>query len=140
MTPSEVMYQNQRQVWRNLYSNVPNSPIIFRYEIDDKVRIPLKKHVFEKGYTQNWTEEVFKINERLARTPPVYKIKDLNNKPIKGVFYETELQKVENDDIFIISKILRRRVRNQQVQYFVRWLGYSNEFDSWVNADDVQRQ
>ena len=47
----------------NLYSNMPKSPIIFKYEIDDKVRIPLKKHVFEKGYTQNWTEEVFKIKQ-----------------------------------------------------------------------------
>ena len=43
---------------------------------------------FDKGYTPNWTEEVFTISDIQYTDPITYKITDLNNQPIEGSFYE----------------------------------------------------
>ena len=52
----------------------------------------LKRH-FEKGYTPNWTEELFVIDQILPSQPVTYKIRDLADEPIVGSFYELQLQK-----------------------------------------------
>lgn len=46
-----------------------------------------------RGYTPNWTEEVFVIDEVLPTKPVTYKIVDLMGEEIEGSFYEQELQK-----------------------------------------------
>ena len=52
----------------------------------------------------NWTEEIFQIVNRLPRTPVVYEVRDLMERPTVGVFYEKELQKVKRPDIFRVEK------------------------------------
>ena len=42
----------------------------------DKVRITRKKSTFEKGFTPNWTEDVFTISSVQATKPSSYTIKD----------------------------------------------------------------
>ena len=54
-----------------------------------------KRKTFDKGYTPNWTEEVFLIDEIRPTDPITYKIKDLNGEEIKGSFYREELQKTD---------------------------------------------
>ena len=56
--------------------------------IGDNVRITKKKNVFDKGYTQRWTEEVFKISKIQLIIPVTYKITDYNGEEIQGAFYE----------------------------------------------------
>ena len=51
------------------------------------------KNIFAKGYTQNWSEEIFIINKIKNRIPWTYVVSDLNGEPIPGSFYEEELQK-----------------------------------------------
>ena len=41
-----------------------------KFSICDHVRITKKKKTFDKGYTQRWTEEVFKIS-KIQFTIPV---------------------------------------------------------------------
>ena len=63
-----------------------------------------------------------------------YKIKDLNDEIIEGIFYERELLKSKNTSgVYIIEKIIRRNKN----KYFVKWRNYSNEFNSWINEDDI---
>ena len=63
-----------------------------------------------------------------------YKSKDLNDEIIKGIFYEKELQKTKNtNEVYIIEKIIRRNKN----KYFVKWRNYSNDFNSWIDKDDV---
>lgn len=50
-------------------------------------------------YIKKWTTEIFIINKQVPRYPPVYKVKDLKGEEISGVFYEEELQKIENKEI-----------------------------------------
>ncbi len=93
---------------------------------------------FEKGYRPNWTEEVFVISSCLKRTPPVYRIKDLDEEELEGTFYEKELQKVDKgpDALYIIDKVIKQRKRGRKTEYFVSWRGYPSKFNSWVT--DIQ--
>ena len=47
--------------------------------------------MFDKGYTEWWTEEVFNISEIPLTLPVRYKITDYNREEIQGSFYEQEL-------------------------------------------------
>ena len=93
------------------------------------MRISRAKGVFEKGYTNNWSEEYFIIHDRLSRSPPVYVLKDLNNKILKGVFYEDQLQAIHPNQIYPIAEVLQRKGRRA----LVSWRGWpSPNFDFWV--------
>ena len=48
---------------------------------------------FAKGYTLNWSEEVFMIKKIKNIVPWRYVINDLNGEEIVGIFYEKLLQK-----------------------------------------------
>ena len=77
-----------------------------KFTIGDQVRIVKMKRHFEKGYTPNWTEEVFVIDQILPTHPVTYKIRDLADEPIVGSFYEQQLQKT-TQTTFRIDKVLR---------------------------------
>ena len=78
------------------------------FKIGDTVRISkYKRKTFDKGYTPNWTEEVFIIDEVRPTKPITYKIKDLNGEEIKGTFYREELQKTDQA-IFRIEQVIRK--------------------------------
>ena len=73
----------------HLYSNEKDR----KFKVGDHVRISKYKSICAKGYTQNWSEEVF-ITSKIQNTVPwTYVISDLNGEPITGGFYEQELQK-----------------------------------------------
>ena len=65
-----------------------------KYKEGDRVRIYKYKNKFEKGYKGYWTKEIFKISKVLTHKNPIkYEIIDLDNEPVFGRFYETELQR-----------------------------------------------
>ena len=94
MTPVEAnKKKNESKVWSNLYGDLiytkPDKP---KFAIGDHVRISkYKRQVFDKGYTPNWTEEIFVIDKVLPTKPVTYSIVDLMGESIKGSFYEQEL-------------------------------------------------
>jgi len=104
-----------------------------KFKVGDKVRISKKKKTFEKGFTPNWTEEVFTIVKVKSTSPVTYEIEDTKGEPVKGSFYEEELQK-SKQQIFRIEKVLRRR----RDEVFVKWKGYNNSFNSWIPLTDLQ--
>ena len=77
----------------------------------DEVRITRKKCTFEKGFTPNWTEEVFNISIVKATKPPTDTIKDTLGEPVQGTFYEQELQ-LSAQEIFCIERVLKKK-KNQ---------------------------
>ena len=130
LTPVEASKKkNELTVWRNLYPDrLKIHDLTPKFSVGDKVRITKKKKVFEKGYTTRWTEEIFKITEIQNTNPITYKLEDLNEKEIKGTFYEPELQKTKQQ-VFRIEKVLIKG-KNKSL---VRWKGYDETFDSWVD-------
>ena len=84
-----------------------------KFNVGDHVRISKYKNIFAKGYTPNWSKEVF--------VPWTYVINDLNGEEITGTFYEKELQKA-NQEEFRIEKIIKRKGD----KIYVKWKGYDN--------------
>ena len=106
----------------------------WKFQLGDTVRITVYKQIFAKGYTQNWTREVYVIAHRYIPTPATYGFKDLLGEEMRGRFYEQELEKVVSSDDFIVEKVLKTRKRNGVLQHFVKWLGYGDKFNSWTET------
>ena len=66
-----------------------------RFKAGDRVRISKFKNIFAKGYTPNWSTEIFIINKINDTVPCTYNLKDLNGEEIIGSFYDKELQKTK---------------------------------------------
>ena len=102
------------------------------FKVDDRVRISKYKNIFAKGYTQNWSEEAFmitKINDTVLWT---YAISELNGEPFNGSFFENELQQTSREK-FRIENLLKRKGD----KLYVKWKGYDNSFNSWINKKDL---
>lgn len=110
-----------------------------KFHVGELVRIIKKKKQFEKGYTTNWTEEVFTIVEVKKTRPYTYRIKDTKDEVIKGSFYELELQATKQSS-FRVEKILKRRkTKSGKKEVYVKWLGYSKDFNQWIPEEDIVR-
>ena len=134
--------ENYEHTFSALYSTTPNmSKVILKKPklmVGDTVRIMKKKRMFEKGFTPNWSEELFTIEEVKPTKPITYKIKDKNSEEVKGSFYEQELQK-SKQTIFRIEKVLKKRTKsNGQKEIYVKWKGYTNDFNSWIPIGDIE--
>lgn len=94
MTPVEASKKNNEEAVRNsLYGKINIKQKKAKFKIGDRVRIYRYKSVFEKGYTPNWTTEIFEVYKIQYTIPTTYLIKDLSGEEIQGSFYEQELQK-----------------------------------------------
>ena len=60
--------------------------------------------------------------------PQTSVINDLDGEEIVGIFYEKELQKL-NQKEFRIEKVIKRKGDKSNV----KWKGYKNSFNSWVD-------
>ena len=103
-----------------------------KFIVGDNVRISKYKNIFAKRYTPNWSEEVFIINKIKNTVPLTYAISDLNGEEITESFYEEELQKT-NQKEFRIEQVLKRKGD----KLYVKWKGYNNSFNSWINKKDI---
>ena len=108
MRPIDVTSVVAKQFLSTVYSHVKiAAPTMFK--ISDLVRISKFKAIFEKGYTPNWSTEIFYIVKRQRTNPATYLLKDFQGNSIAGGFYEHELQRVSNPDVYLMEKILRKR-------------------------------
>ena len=103
-----------------------------RFKVGDHVSISKFKNVFAKGYTPNWSEEIFIIKRIKNTVPWTYVISDLNGEEIVRSFYEKELQKTSQKE-FRIEKVIRRKGN----KLYVKWKGYNNSFNSWIDKRDL---
>ena len=94
-----------------------------KVKVGDHVRISKYKNIFAKGYTPNWSEEVFIVNKVQNIVIWTYLINDLNGEEIKGSSYEKELQKTGQKE-FRIEKVIKKKGN----KLCVKWKGYDNFF------------
>ena len=66
-----------------------------RFKVGDRIRISEFKNIFAKGYTPNWSTEIFIVDKINDTVPHTYNLKDLNAEEIIGSFYDRELQKTK---------------------------------------------
>ena len=103
-----------------------------KFKVGDYVRISKYKNIFAKGYMPNWSEEVFVVDKIKNTVLWTYFINDLNGEEIAGTFYENELQKT-NQKEFRVEKVIKRKGD----KLYVKWKGYDNSFNSWINKNDI---
>ena len=124
-----------KNIKENIYTYDKTTKIP-KFKIGDLIRISLKRrNLFDKPSSNvKCTQELFKIYSINRSNVITYKIKDLNDEIIEGIFYEKELQKTKNiSEVYVIEKIIRKNKN----KYFVKWRGYSNDFNSWVDKEDI---
>ena len=130
---------NYTRVFKALYGDMSKLAKAPSFKVGDRVRIVKKKKTFEKGFTPNWTEELFTVVRVKKTKPPTYSIIDTKGEEIHGTFYEEELQK-SSQTIYRVEKVLKRRSgKDGQKQVYVKWKGYNNTFNSWIPAEDIQQ-
>ena len=170
LSPSQVTKENEISLWNEMYINRPykakrvasqtaqsstkrnkgnakkhakelRSAAKFTLNVGDLVRLSFSRHAFERSFYQRFTEEVFRVRQRIMRDNiPVYMLADLRGEIIRGKFYRPELQRVSQSDekLFKVEKILKRRGRGSKREVLVRWLGYGPSFDQWVPFSSVE--
>ena len=87
-TKSSFLERNNKRVYIDEHNEKDS-----RFKVGDKVRISRYKNIFAKGYTPNWSKEIFIVDKINDTVPYVYNLKDLNDEEIIRSFYDKELQK-----------------------------------------------
>ena len=83
-----------------------------KFRVGDHVRISKYKHIFAKGYTPNWPEEVIVIKNVKNTVPWTYVINDFNGEEIIDTFYEKRTKKDKSTRIQIKKKSLKEKEIN----------------------------
>lgn len=139
MTPNEVNSENEQHLRDTVYNykRIITPSTLRRsakFKVGDHVRLSKYRMLFDKGYTPNWTTEIFKIRKVLYHTEPItYLLSDYRENEIKGSVYAEELQTVKHPNVYLIEKTIRKR----NGKAYVKWLGFGPEHNSWINETDV---
>lgn len=127
MAPINVNKKNEKIVFANLYGK-DNDFIVFALKKGDYVRTKIDKKLFEKGYTPNWSTDIFIVSQLRPTNPPTYHIKSINNQPIKDYFNKQELQLVSlnefpydtfniidtNKKLLLVEQLNTNKIKNSQ--------------------------
>ena len=101
------------------------------------MRITLKKDIFQKGYSQNWSDKIYTIAEVLKTLPTTYRIASESG-VLKGTFYEQELQLSRTTE-YNIEKILRYKTKGGKRFARVQWRGYDSSYNSWEPIEKIRK-
>ena len=94
--PNEVVNRPRGEIYKLLYPN-KSLKIQCRLKKGDLVRILREKRLFEKGYTPKWSKEIYKISDiRQSNTMCWYKVRSIDDKPLKGIWYYYQLNLVSS--------------------------------------------
>ena len=85
MKPIDVSDNNNKRVYIDEHNEKRS-----RFKVGDRVRISKFKNIFAKGYTPNWSKEIFIVDKINDTVPYTYNLKDLNDEEIIGSFYDQE--------------------------------------------------
>lgn len=133
MSPNQVSRRNEKMLRETVYANY--RPIVkAKYSIGDMVRVSKTKYIFDRGFHPSWTTQLYRIQRVNHKHPVTYTLSNFNgSEMVEGTFYEQELQRTKNPDVYLVEKIIRKRGN----LVLVRWDGYSSEFDTWEKASSI---
>lgn len=169
LRPVDITFANAHRVRQWLQQQVEavqaKHPAMGRskFRVGDRVRVERYKHVFQKGYHPNFSNEVFVVDQvRKARRflPITYRLRNRNGDVLRGWFYANDLCRVrlspnkeaeesrgqlardrDGQPVYAIERVLRRRGRKNgdktSGDCLVRWRGYGPEHDSWIPASTI---
>ena len=135
MAPNQVSLDNQEDVWQRLYGQ-PDTSSTSLLPAGVRVRISKTRRPFKKGYLPSWSTETFTVDRRLATTPATYTLRDEAGELLRGSFYFQELQRIADppaDKLYRIENVVRRSGK----KVLVKWEGYPDSFNSWIQLKDI---
>lgn len=145
MAPAAVTRDNSMELYDRVYLPIltkrAHQKVDYAFEIGDLVRLARWRTPFGRGYDEQYTEEIFKIRNRIPSDPPRYKVQDLLQEPVLGSFYEQELLRIhadhEDDILFKIERVISsKKVRGEKYS-LIKWYGYAPKFNSYIKAKDI---
>ena len=124
-TLKNKIFKHMAAISNNVYFDVLDD-IVNKYNNTVRRTVKMKStDVTDDSYAE--------YNDNFNRKDPKFKvINDLNGEKIVGIFYEKELQKI-NQKEFRIEKVLKRKGD----KLYVKWKGYDNSFNSWIEKKDL---
>lgn len=131
MKPNEVTHENEQELLNTVYKYTReySKRRMAKFRVGDFVRLSESRTIFDKSYTPNWTTAIFRVSKVQYNTDPItYLLKDWSDNEIMGSIYAEQMQHVKYPDEYLIEKILRRK----NGLMYVKWLGFGNEFNSWI--------
>ncbi len=134
MAPSKVQLTDEKKLL-SLLATQRTRPSVSKskFKEGDIVRVSHFKGVFEKGYTPNWSTELFKIKIVCPTRPVTYKLEDLDGNPILGGFYKEELLPTRFPDIYLVEKVIKTRGNKA----YVKFLGFDKSHNMWIPKSDI---
>jgi hypothetical protein len=148
MPPSAVNESNESEVLRSLYGSdwISKKNIKKKksesFKKGDFVRISKLKGKFEKGFRGNFSEELFVVNKvKPAHPYTLYELRDWDGEILQGSFYDKELQLVNKDlsGHWKVEAIIDSRKVGRRTQYLVKWEGYPDSMNQWVDEKDIKQ-
>ena len=98
LPPNDVSSENRDVVYKRLYPK-NTLTIVCKLKEGDKVRKIRDKSLFEKGYTENWSEEIYTISQaRQSNLVCWYKLENLAGEELEGIWYYYQLNLVARND------------------------------------------
>ena len=106
-----------------------------KYKVNDWVRA-VKKGVFKRSYDEQFDVDFYIIHDIKKNLPfPMYILKSPEGNVLSDLYYEEEITPYTNEE-WKIEKVIKRRKRGRRRESLVKWLGFSDANNSWV--DDSQ--
>lgn len=137
-TPNSFNFNNAEERIKKLYKNNDDNNLSTALNKGDKVRVVKNRTTFKKGYLPSFSDEIFTIHQVLPTNPITYVIINHDNIIQNGKFYQPELCPVEqNDETIYRIIILKERKKKNIKEYFVSWVGYDDNHNSWIPETDL---
>lgn len=97
MAPNQVTESNRKTVYKRMYPDL-GLRTVCKLKEEDRVRKIVNKDIFEKGYTKNWSEEIYIIYKvKQSNGVCYYYLKDLGNVNLPGIYYYYQLNLVSRN-------------------------------------------
>ncbi|XP_036149099.1 uncharacterized protein LOC118647764 [Monomorium pharaonis] len=119
MRPIDVTPAIAKKLLTTVYSHIKIAAPA-RFKVGDSVRVSKFKSVFEKGYTPNWTTEIFKIIK--VQSVPI----------LRHMYWKIPVENLSLEDSTNMSCSV---LKGDEV--YVKWLGFDGAHNSWIHKSNV---
>jgi hypothetical protein len=130
----QAIIERYQRRWSKLEDGKRKLP---RFKAGQTVRISNKVDFNHRSYDESHKMHAYKISKVLTHLPvTMYELTEYNGDEMNGVWYERELTEWTGS-VFKLNEVLQERKRAGKKEYFVSWMGYSNNYNSWIPEDQL---
>lgn len=144
MAPASIQFSNQHVLYNRLYRPQRKAHSKFKrasamFEVGDDVIVGLKNTIYKRGYEQNYSDEVFKVEAILPTTPITYRIKDRKDRLLPRKYYQRELQRVRFDQHYLYDFEVRTpKAKPRRNKVLVHFLTEPDDKEEWIDKSTIE--